>query len=106
MKEIIIDDISFKVGQNAQENWDLLSLDENFTWFHLKSFPSCHVIIEKIDPSNDEIMKGANLCLENTKYRNLKNIKINYTLIKNIVKSDKIGSVTFKSNRKVKTVMI
>ena len=106
MKEIIIDDILFKVGQNAQENWDLLSLDENFTWFHLKSFPSCHVIIEKIDPTNDDIINGANLCLQNTKYRNLKNIKINYTLIKNIVKSDKIGSVTFKSNRKVKTVMI
>lgn len=106
MKNVTVNDIVYKVGQNAQENWDLLSLDENYTWFHLKSFPSCHVIIEKIDPTNDEILEGANLCLENTKYRNLKNIKINYTLIKNIVKSDKVGSVTFKSNRKVKTIMI
>ena len=28
MKEVIIDDIIFKIGQNAQENWDLLSLNE------------------------------------------------------------------------------
>ena len=106
MKVIVIDDVSFKVGQNAQENWDLLNLDENYTWFHLKSFPSCHVIIEKEEPDNNEILEGAKLCLENTKYRNLKNIKVNYTKIKNIVKADKVGAVTFKSNRKVNTIMI
>ena len=106
MKVIVIDDISFKVGQNAQENWDLLSLDENYTWFHLKSFPSCHVIIEKLDPTNDDIINGANLCLQNTKYRNLKNIKVNYTLIKNLRKADKPGSVHFVSNRKVNTIQI
>lgn len=106
MKEIIIDDISFKIGQNAQENWELLNLDENFTWFHLKSFPSCHVVIEKNDPTQEEIVNGANLCLENTKYRNLKNIKVNYTLLKNIKKADKVGSVYFVSNRKVNTIML
>lgn len=106
MKVIVINDVSFKVGQNAKENWELLSLDENYTWFHLKSFPSCHVVIEKIDPTNDEILEGANLCLENTKYRNLKNIKVNYTLLKNIKKADKVGSVHFVSNRKVNTIML
>ena len=106
MKEIIIDDISFKIGQNAQENWEMLNLDENFTWFHLKSFPSCHVVIEKRDPTQEEIVNGANLCLENTKYRNLKNIKVNYTLLKNIKKADKVGSVHFVSNRKVNTIML
>ena len=39
MKEIIIDSIIYKIGQNAKENWDLLNLNENFTWFHLRSFP-------------------------------------------------------------------
>ena len=106
MKVIVINDVSFKVGQNAKENWELLGLDENYTWFHLKSFPSCHVVIEKIDPTNDEILEGANLCLENTKYRNLKNIKVNYTLLKNIKKADKVGSVHFVSNRKVNTIML
>tara|TARA_B100000524_G_C23357554_1_gene264483 strand:- start:142 stop:462 length:321 start_codon:yes stop_codon:yes gene_type:complete len=106
MKEVIIDEVSFKVGQNAQENWDLLSLNENYMWFHLKSFPSCHVILEKEDVSNEDIINGANLCLQNTKYRNLKNIKVNYTLIKNLRKADKLGSVHFVSNRKVNTILL
>ena len=106
MKAIVIDDVSFKVGQNAKENWELLSLNENYTWFHLKSFPSCHVVIEKKDATQEEIINGANLCLENTKYRNLKNIKVNYTLLKNIKKADKVGSVHFVSNRKVNTIML
>ena len=106
MKEVIIDEVSFKVGQNAQDNWDLLSLNENYMWFHLKSFPSCHVIIEKEDVSNEDIVNGANLCLQNTKYRNLKNIKVNYTLIKNLRKADKLGSVHFVSNRKVNTILL
>lgn len=106
MKEVIIDDIIFKIGQNAQENWDLLSLNENFMWFHLKSFPSCHVVVEHENLSNELILEGAQLCLQNTKYRNMKNIKVNYTLLKNLKKADKIGSVHFNSNRKVYTIMI
>ena len=36
--------ISFKVGKNSKENWELLSENKNFMWFHLASFPSCFVI--------------------------------------------------------------
>ena len=39
MKEVIINTINYKIGQNAQENWDLLNLNPDFTWLHLKSFP-------------------------------------------------------------------
>jgi predicted ribosome quality control (RQC) complex YloA/Tae2 family protein len=46
MKTIIYNNIPIIIGKNAQENWDLLSKNPNFTWLHLKSFPSCHVIIE------------------------------------------------------------
>ena len=106
MKSITINDVDYKIGQNAQENWDLLNLNENYTWLHLKSFPSCHVIIENEDINDADLLEGAYLCLQNTKYRNLKNIKVNYTLIKNIKKADKIGAVHFISNRKVNTVMI
>ena len=106
MKTVIVNDISYKIGQNAKENWELLDLPKDYIWFHLKSFPSCHVIVEKEEPDNNEILEGAKICLENTKYRNLKNIKVNYTKIENIVKADKVGAVTFKSNRKVNTIMI
>ena len=94
MKVIIKDNIVYKIGQNAQENWDLLDNSANFVWFHLRSFPSCHVV------------EGANLCLKNTKYRNLKNVKVNYTPLKNIKKADTIGAVHFISNKKVRTITI
>ena len=106
MKSITINDVVFKIGQNAQENWDLLNLNENFTRLHLKSFSSCHVVIEKEDLDKEDLIEGAQLCLQNTKYRNLKNIKVNYTLLKNIKRADKIGAVHFISNRKVNTIMI
>ena len=106
MKSITINDVVFKIGQNAQENWELLNLNENFTWLHLKSFSSCHVVIENEDLDKEDLIEGAQLCLQNTNYRNLKNIKVNYTLLKNIKRADKIGAVHFISNRKVNTIMI
>jgi len=49
MKEEIYKDIKFLIGQNAQENWDLLDesfiLNPDYIWFHLNSFPSPYVIM-------------------------------------------------------------
>ena len=42
----------------------------------------------------------------NTKYKNLSNLKVNYTPISNIKKAAAIGSVCFNSNRKVKSITI
>jgi predicted ribosome quality control (RQC) complex YloA/Tae2 family protein len=106
MKTIYFDNIPIVIGKNAQDNWDLLSKNPAFTWLHLKSFPSCHVIIESKSISNPLLEFAAFECKKHTKYRNLSNLKINYTLISNIQKADKIGSVTFKSNRKVNTISV
>lgn len=106
MKIEIIEDNIYKIGKNSEENWNLLNLDKNFMWFHLSSLPSCHVILEKLNPSMQEIYEGAYLCLINTKYKNLENIKVNYTLLDNIKKGAKVGSVIYKSNKKVKTINI
>ena len=106
MKLEYLDNIVFKIGKNSQENWDLLNNNENFYWFHLNSFPSCHVIIENENPSEEEIIFASNLCKNNTKYKNLSNLKICYTQLKNLKKGTDIGSVIFKSRRKVKTISI
>ena len=45
---------------------------------------------------NDFLMFGANLCKQNTKYRDLKDIKICYTSLKKLKKGDKIGEVIIK----------
>jgi hypothetical protein len=108
MKEILIENIVCKIGENANENWTLLdNAKENYLFFHLTSFPSCYVILEiENEPSTDIIYKTALQCKTNTKYKNLKNIKVDYCLISNLNKGDIVGQVIYKSNRKVKNIKI
>ena len=96
------------VGNNDMENDELISKynDTNYIWFHLKSFPSSHVLVLDNDPPEDVIRIASNICKSATKYRNLKNLKINYTPMSNIEKAEKLGSVIFRSNRKVKNITI
>lgn len=106
MKTITHNGINIIVGQNAKENWSLLDTNENYLWFHLRSFPSCFVIIEDEYPDNLTVLAAATICKENTKYRNLKNLKINYTPVKNLKKVGKEGTVQFISNRQVSTISV
>jgi predicted ribosome quality control (RQC) complex YloA/Tae2 family protein len=108
MKEIIIDDIKCKIGNNAIENWYLLeNSKENYIFFHLSSFPSCYVILEtEKEVDEKKIIEAATLCKNNTKYKNLNNIKIDYCLCSNLIKGDKVGEVIYKSNRKVNQIKI
>ena len=108
MKEIQLEQgIYIAIGENAKENWALIDASEaEWWWFHLKSFHSCHVILESEEPTKEMIIKAASLCKLYTKYRNIPNLKINYTPIKNIKKAEKVGSVTFNSNRKVLDIKI
>tara|TARA_B100001250_G_scaffold374437_1_gene361269 strand:+ start:426 stop:755 length:330 start_codon:yes stop_codon:yes gene_type:complete len=109
MKIVELDSsLNVYVGQTAAENWLLIDKykNDNYLWFHLSSFPSCHVFVENIDISNTDIIKIANICKENTKYRAAKNIKVDYTAMNNIKKGGDVGSVIFKSSRKVNTIKI
>tara|TARA_E500000331_G_C17261827_1_gene715574 strand:+ start:843 stop:1166 length:324 start_codon:yes stop_codon:yes gene_type:complete len=107
MKTITYNDINIIVGQNSKENWSLLdNTNENYLWFHLRSFPSCFVIIEDEYPDNLTVLEAATICKEHTKYRNLKNLKINYTPVSNLRKVGKEGTVEFLSNRKVSTISV
>tara|TARA_B100000963_G_scaffold206472_1_gene179821 strand:- start:2668 stop:2994 length:327 start_codon:yes stop_codon:yes gene_type:complete len=108
MKEIQLEQGNLiKIGENAKENWALIDASEpEWWWFHLKSFPSSHVILETSEPTNEDLIAAATWCKDTTKYRNLKNLKISYCQIKNIKKAEKVGSVTFVSNRKVKDIKL
>lgn len=104
------DEVVFKIGQNQQENWDLIDEayknNDQYIWFHLNSFPSCHVIVEDENPDNNTIIEAAQLCKENSKYKNVPNVKICYTRVCNLKKEKKIGSVSFHSNRKKKYIVV
>jgi predicted ribosome quality control (RQC) complex YloA/Tae2 family protein len=106
MRSEIFNDTVILIGQNAQENWDLIDFESDFIWLHLNSFPSCHVIIKHENPDNDTLQVAAEMCKENTKYRNLKNLKICYTKCSNLKKGSDVGSVIYKSKRQVKTILI
>tara|TARA_B100000963_G_scaffold348974_1_gene357343 strand:- start:190 stop:546 length:357 start_codon:yes stop_codon:yes gene_type:complete len=115
MKTIEFKDVSFVIGENAEENWNLLEkytlINKNYIWFHLNSFPSCYVFMltDKIDITGntnntnniDIINYGAYLCKKNTKYRNLKNIKICYTKLYNIGKTKIVGEVEIIGKKKI-----
>jgi len=98
----------FIIGQNAQDNWNILELTKpNHYFFHLASFPSPYVILTCEDiPSPKDIITCAQICKEHTKYRNLKNIRVDYCPCSNVIKGDKTGEVIFLSLRKVKNIKI
>lgn len=98
------------VGANAKENWKLLE-ESNPTdiLFHLHSFPSCYVILKNDNneiPEMDIIKQTAIICRQNTKYKNLKDIKVDYTFCKNVEKGEVVGELVYKSNKKVLCVKI
>lgn len=108
MKTIKFENFICKLGQNTKENWKLLDeAKDHYLFFHLQSFPSGYVIIEYNNDYTEEIIiKAAEICKNGTKYRNLKNLKIDYCRCDNIIKGKKTGEVEFKSIRKVKQVKI
>jgi hypothetical protein len=127
MKVFEFQECKFYIGKNAKENWELLDKakaeDQNIVWFHLDSFPSPYVFMWSSISSLEELIKtektekkeeissinqflnfGASLCKEHSKYKNMKDIKIMYTTVNKLTKTDKIGEVDIKG--KYKTLKI
>tara|TARA_B100000900_G_scaffold415334_1_gene444847 strand:- start:6880 stop:7218 length:339 start_codon:yes stop_codon:yes gene_type:complete len=108
MKKETYKNIDFFIGENAQDNWNILDnakkINENFIWFHLNSFPSSFVIMYQFindNSCNTELLNfGANLCKQNSKYKYLKDIKICYTTLNKLNKTNKIGEVTIVGKKK------
>lgn len=106
MKESIIDNITFRFGKNAEDNTQLIKdSEENWTWFHLEKFPSCHVVVCQNDIDDSIITMAAELVKENSKYK-FKNIGVIYCKINNLLHGDKPGLVHFVSMSKVNKVNI
>jgi len=101
--------IDFLVGQNAQENHDLIDESvEQDLWFHVSGHPSCHVIgkiplnvyLDKSDLIKI-VKQGAVICKSFSKCKSDKNVKIDYTMIKNVKKLKIPGSVSIVSAKSV-----
>ena len=107
--EAIKREITFYIGKNKNENFEVIdnaSVDD--LWFHAKDESSCHVVCEMPDDINKKELKyiikvGALLCKNNTnKLKNISNIEIIYTQIKNVTKTSIPGCVTTQNTKIIK----
>tara|TARA_B100000900_G_C20270121_1_gene589658 strand:+ start:203 stop:556 length:354 start_codon:yes stop_codon:yes gene_type:complete len=103
------DTVEFKIGQNSQDNFDIIdSSNPNDIWFHLYGESSCHVIATinpeiKLDKKQKRqiITQGALLCKQNSRHKSAKNVNIIYTEIKNIEKTETIGTVQVNEQKSI-----
>ena len=102
----IFDDITYKVGKNAKENWDLIDeSEEDDIWIHLHDYPSCHVIIENTKYLEKEhILHGCHLCKEHSKYKNDKKIKVSVLDKKYVKKGKVVGEAKLKIKPTIYTI--
>lgn len=108
MKTILVENINCLIGGNAKENWQILTdASSDYLLFHLSSFPSCYVIYQDINIPDIKVLKEvALLCKQNTKYKNIPNIKVDYTKCSNVNKGDIEGEIYYKSNKKVNKIIV
>jgi predicted ribosome quality control (RQC) complex YloA/Tae2 family protein len=93
--------IAFRVGQNAQENFDLLDASEpHDLWFHVSQESSCHVVATIPPEKNYDkktmkkiAIQGAVICKQNCRYKSDKDVHVIYTTINNVKKGAHLGTV-------------
>ena len=126
MKKVIFhfdsfnNDIEYIIGQNAIENFKIIDdahsdanndaqidANNNYMWFHIDGYPSCHVLCNI--PNNlskkdllKVIKRGSLCCKENSKYKSEKSVSVIYTYLKNVTKTDVIGTVISSNTKSMK----
>ena len=102
-----VDGYSVFVGRNNKEN-DYLTLkfaNKNDIWFHTKDFHGSHTILKLYNnqpyPSNDILVKVAELAAKHSKARNSSNVPVDYCEVKFVKKpsGSKPGMVIYTNNK-------
>jgi len=94
------------IGKNKYENWELLeNANETDIWFHVKSEPSCYVILQT-EKSIKEIPKQvikrcACYCKSHSKSKTVKECEIMYSSVKEVCKGKKVGEAVVKKYKSV-----
>ncbi len=95
-------EITFLIGKSAEDNFAIIDeSDASDIWFHSANSSSCHIIAIVNDLGLDKkqikyiIKQGALLCKKYTnKLANQRNVEITYTEVKNVTKTNILGTVT------------
>jgi len=108
MLNIINDDIIYKLGRNAQENFKLIDeaneIDSDYWWFHLEDHSSGHCIVHTKDLNKSVILLAGSLVKSHSKLKNQKKVKIIYIQIKYIRKTKTVGEVILNQKPNVITI--
>ena len=106
--------VEFLIGTDKNDNFKIIDIvNENDFWFHIKGFPSCHVVSNMYNDENQSlptiskkilrkiIVQGACICKSHSKYKSDKNVEIVYTKIKNVTKTEIMGSVVLSEEKTI-----
>ena len=102
MKLVVFNNITFKIGENAEDNWKIIqSSNKDYYWVHAEGVASAHIIIEIDEPLENEINFACIKCKEVSKQVK-DNTKYVVTQIKNIKLGSNPGEVYFKDKSNCK----
>jgi hypothetical protein len=107
MKETVINNITYRIGRNAEDNTKLvLNSDTEWMWFHLRGLTSCHVIA-CIGETDKYIIKQAALLVKQftNKYKFTKNLPVEYCKVKYLTHGVAPGSV-YVNSKDIKIIII
>ena len=97
---IIVNGVKISFGKNAKANNELtfkLS-NRNDTYLHIKDFHGSHVVIHDENPSNEQLLVGAEIALI---LSNQEAGEVYYTQIKNVKKGSSLGEVNLLSYKTI-----
>ena len=104
------ENVEFHIGDDAKDNFVIIDYaNPEDLWFHVQGFSSCHVIanISKLELDKKQlrqiITQGAVLCKQNSRYAYMNDLAIVYTKVKNIKKTNIVGTV-ITENTKVRII--
>ena len=109
-KFVIIEGKTFEyiIGRSADENHEIIEhANPYYLWFHVSNYPSCHVICKLENKKYESklfhkiIKQGALCCKQYCKFKNVHDVSIIYTYIKNVTKTEKIGEVVAKNIKNI-----
>lgn len=105
-----VGDCRVHIGQDAEDNWNILSAAKGKYWFfHLTDFPSCYVILECNEPTHEEKLQCAQLCRDHTKHKLSGQVKVDATQCNNVKfdrKRDVVGECDYKDEGKVELLVV
>jgi predicted ribosome quality control (RQC) complex YloA/Tae2 family protein len=100
MKEHTNNSITFKVGENSQDNWKIiLAADRNSWWLHADGHPSAHIIIDTNELLEEDLAYAFSLCKTYTSKHKI--VRYVATQVSNLKLGSKPGEVFFKKDANV-----